>query len=152
MPVTMSTAGLWIVSVILCCLWGAATSSAYSKSDKPMRPRFSSLKQQKTNVRVGPCTQYPIRWIYQRQGLPVEIIAQFANWRRIRGSDSSGGWVHALLLSARGTALAAPWSAISLNLRAQPSEQAAVLARLQPCVLDRVKRRDRTWCAVNVAG
>jgi SH3-like domain-containing protein len=155
MPVTMSGAGLRIVPVILCCLWGAATSNAYGKSDnvnKPMLPRFASLKQQKTNVRVGPGTQYPIRWIYQRQGLPVEIIAQFGNWRRIRGSDSSGGWVHAALLSARRTALAAPWSAISLNLRARPSEQAAVIARLQPRVLVRVKRCDRTWCAVNVAG
>jgi SH3-like domain-containing protein len=153
MPVTIYAAGLWIVPVILCCLWGAAASNAYGKSgnvNKPMLPRFASLKQQKTNVRVGPGTQYPIRWIYQRQGLPVEIIADFGNWRRIRGSDSSDGWVHAALLSARRTALAAPWSAISVNLRARPSERAAVVARLQPRVLVHVKRCDRIWCAVDV--
>jgi SH3-like domain-containing protein len=144
-----------IILIIACCLCGAAAQDAHAgggSATKPMLPRFASLKREKTNVRVGPGTQYPIRWIYQRQGLPVEIIAQFGNWRRIRGSDSSGGWVHAALLSAWRTALAAPWSAISLNLRARPSEQAAVLARLQPRVLVRVKRCDRTWCAVNVAG
>jgi SH3-like domain-containing protein len=153
MPVTMSAAGLRIVSVILCCLWGAAAPNAYGKSGnatQPMLPRFVSLKQQKTNVRVGPGTQYPIRWVYQREGLPVEIIAQFGNWRRIRGSDSSDGWVHAALLSARRTALAAPWSTISVNLRARPRDRASIVARLQPRVLVHVKRCDRAWCAVDV--
>ncbi|MBM1173725.1 SH3 domain-containing protein [Microvirga arabica] len=99
----MSAAGLQIVPVILCCLWGAAASNTYGKSGnatQPMLPRFGSLKQQKTNVRVRSGTQYPIRWIYQRQGLSVEIIAEFGNWRRIRGSDNSDGWVHAAVPSA----------------------------------------------------
>jgi SH3-like domain-containing protein len=81
-PVIMSAAGLWIVPVILCCLWGAFAPDAYARSGKntkPVLPRFVSLKQQKINVRVGPGTQYPIRWIYQQQGLPVEIIAEFGN-------------------------------------------------------------------------
>ena len=152
---TMSATGMRIILIIVCCLCGAAAQDAYAgggSAANPMLPRFASLKREKTNVRVGPGTQYPIRWIYQQQGFPVEVIAEFANWRRVRGSDSSDGWVHTALLSTRRMALAAPWSAISLNLRARPSEQAAVLARLQPRVLVRVKRCDRTWCAVNVAG
>lgn len=149
----MSAAGLRIVPVILFCLWGAAASSAYGKSanaTQPMLPRFASLKHQKSNVRVGPGTQYPIRWIYQRKGLPVEIIAQYGNWRRIRSSDSSGGWVHTALLSAGRTALVSPWSTTSVNLRARPSDRAGVIARLQPRVLVHVSRCDRTWCAVDM--
>ncbi len=153
MPVIMSAAGLRITKVILCCLWSAAAPEVHARSGrdaKPMLPRFASLKQQQTNVRVGPGTQYPIRWIYQQRGLPVEIIAEFGNWRRIRGSDSSDGWVHRALLSARRLALAAPWSTASVNLRARPSERAAVVARLQPQVLVQVNRCDRIWCAVDV--
>jgi SH3-like domain-containing protein len=134
----MSAAGVLIVPVILCCLWGAAAPDAYAMSGSPakqMLPRFASLKQQKTNVRVGPGTQYPIRWIYQQRELPMEIIAGFGNWRRVRGSDSSDGWVHTALLSAKRTALAAPWSTSSVNLRVRPSERAVVVARLQPRVL-----------------
>ncbi|PVE24179.1 hypothetical protein DC522_11890 [Microvirga sp. KLBC 81] len=71
-------------------------------------PRFASLKRPVTNVRAGPGTQYPIRWIYQRQGLPVEIIARFGNWRRVRGSDVSDGSIHGALLSTRRTALISP--------------------------------------------
>ncbi|MBM1174744.1 SH3 domain-containing protein [Microvirga arabica] len=149
----MSAARMRVVPVILFGLLGAAVLGTYAKSSnatQPTLPRFASLKQQKINVRVGPGTQYLIRWIYQRKGLPVEIIAQFGNWRRIRGSDSADGWVHAALLSARRTALAAPWSALSINLRTRPSERATVVARLQPRVLVRVKRCDRTWCSVDV--
>ncbi len=93
---TNPTTGLRIILIILFCLWGAAAQDAYAgegSATKPMLPRFASLKQKKTNVRVGPGTQYPIRWIYQQRGLPVEIIAEFANWRRVRGSDGSDGWV-----------------------------------------------------------
>ncbi|MBJ6124312.1 SH3 domain-containing protein [Microvirga splendida] len=155
MPVTMSAFGLRIVPVILLCLWGAASTDAFAGSGhsaEPMPLRFASLKRDKVNVRVGPGTQYPIRWIYQRKGLPVEIIAAFGNWRRIRGSDSAEGWVHAALLSARRTALAAPWSTVSVDLRSRPSGRAAVAARLQPRVLVRVKSCDRLWCIVDVPG
>jgi SH3-like domain-containing protein len=155
MPVIRSAAGMRVVPVILFCLWGAAAPDAYAKSSnatQPMLPRFASLKHPKTNVRVGPGTQYPIRWIYQRQGLPVEIIALFGNWRRIRGGDSSDGWVHTALLSTRRTALVAPWSTISVDLRARPNDRATVVARIQPRVLVHVKRCDRTWCVVDVPG
>ena len=153
MPVTMPGSGLRIARAILLCLWGVAATDVHAASGnsaKPMLPRYVSLKRQKTHVRVGPGVQYPIRWIYQRKGLPVEIIAAFGNWRRIRSSDSSEGWVHAALLSARRTALAAPWHRVSVDLRARPNGRAAVVARLQPRVLVRVKRCDRLWCSVDV--
>jgi SH3-like domain-containing protein len=113
-------------------------------------PRFASLRRSETNVRVGPGTQYPIRWIYRRKGLPVEIIAEFNNWRRIRGSDGSDGWVHSALLSARRTALVDPWSRISVDVNARPREQSAVVARLQSQVVVQVWRCDRSWCTVAV--
>jgi SH3-like domain-containing protein len=152
MPMIMVAAGWRVVPVLLCGLWGAAAPGAHAKpgrDTKPTLPRFASLKRHKTNVRVGPGPQYPIRWIYQQRGLPVEIFAEFGNWRRVRGSDGSNGWVHTALLSSKRTALAAPWSTISVNLWARPSDRAAVIARLQPKFLVFVKRCDRTWCAVD---
>jgi SH3-like domain-containing protein len=152
MPVIMVATGWRVLPVLLCGLWGAATPDAHAKPGRDTKPtllRFASLKRHKTNVRVGPGTQYPIRWIYHQQGLPIEIVAGFGNWRRVRGSDSSDRWVHTALLSSKRTALAAPWSTISVNLRARPSDRAAVIARLQPKALVFVKRCDRTWCAVD---
>ena len=36
-------------------------------------------------------------------------MAEFENWRQVRDSDGSTGWVTAALTSARRTAMVAPW-------------------------------------------
>jgi len=50
--------------------------SAIKTSGLPL-PRFVSLKSDKVYVRTGPSVRYPIRWIYQRSDLPVEIVEEF---------------------------------------------------------------------------
>ncbi|HTQ84456.1 MAG TPA: SH3 domain-containing protein, partial [Pseudolabrys sp.] len=47
-------------------------------------PRFVSLKSDRVNVRSGPNKDQEVRWVYTRAGMPVEITAEFENWRRIR--------------------------------------------------------------------
>jgi SH3-like domain-containing protein len=42
-------------------------------------PRFVSTKHERTNVRTGPGVQYPIKWIYIRSALPVDVVAEFGN-------------------------------------------------------------------------
>ncbi len=72
-------------------------------------PRFVSLKANEVNSRVGPGSQYQIAWVFHRAGLPVEVLDEFESWRQVRDSDSGTGWVSAPLLSARRTAVVAPW-------------------------------------------
>ena len=66
-------------------------------------PRFVSLAAERVNVRFGPGKQYPVNWMFARQGLPVEIIEEFDTWRKIRDHDGEEGWVHSSLLSSRRT-------------------------------------------------
>ncbi len=73
-------------------------------------PRFVSLKSDKVNVRKGPNTDQAIVWVFNRAGLPVEVIAESENWRRVRDSEGADGWVLHSLLSGRRTVLIAPWS------------------------------------------
>ena len=47
-------------------------------------PRFVSLKSDRINVRAGPGQDHTISWIFSKAGLPVEIVAEYENWRRIR--------------------------------------------------------------------
>ncbi len=72
-------------------------------------PRFVSLKASEVNSRVGPGSDYQIAWVFKRAGLPVEILAEFESWRQVRDSEGGTGWVAAALLSARRTAVVAPW-------------------------------------------
>ena len=67
-------------------------------------PRFVSLKADRVTVRGGPDKDHDVSWIYTRVGWPVEITAEFENWRRIRDSDGSEGWVYHSLLSGKRTA------------------------------------------------
>ena len=68
-------------------------------------PRFVSLKADKVNMHIGPAKTYEVKWVYQRAGLPVEITAEFENWRRIRDADGTEGWVYHSLLSGRRTGM-----------------------------------------------
>src|ERR1700759_2223417 len=68
-------------------------------------PRFVSLKSDRVNVRGGPNKDQDVRWIYTRAGMPVEITAEFENWRRIRDSEGAEGWVYHAMLSGKRTAV-----------------------------------------------
>jgi SH3-like domain-containing protein len=107
-----------------------------------------SLRFDKTNVREGPTKNHRTAWIFQRAGLPVEIIGEFDTWRRIRDSEGGEGWVLASLLSGRRTALVAPWRKSDLfPIYAKPGAP-EVVARLQSGVLANIKTCQGNWCRV----
>mgnify|MGYP000508752696 CR=1 FL=1 len=100
----------------------AAKDSQAATSGLPI-PRYVSLKSDHVNVRAGPTKDNDVAWVYTRTGLPVEITAEFENWRRVRDSEGAEGWVYHSLLSGRRTAVVTMKSkedlaAIELELRA----------------------------------
>jgi len=131
---------------------GAQASGPVAAGRQVTLPYFASLKRPVANVRVGPGRDYPIRWVYKKRGLPVEVLAAYGNWRRIRASDGSEGWIAAILLSSRRTALVAPWSESAVDLRSGRRPTSAITARLQPKVLVGLQWCDRVWCSVRVPG
>ncbi|MRU27417.1 aspartyl-trna synthetase, partial [Xylella fastidiosa subsp. multiplex] len=78
--------------------------AAMTTSGLPV-PRYVSLKSDHVYVRAGPTKDNDVAWIFTRPGLPVEITAEFENWRRVRDSEGSEGWVYHSLLSGRRTAI-----------------------------------------------
>jgi SH3-like domain-containing protein len=116
-------------------------------------PRFVSLKAGKVYVRLGPTKDYPVAYVYRRAGEPVEITAEYDNWRRIRDSEGSEGWVWHSLLSGRRTALVAPWTKeAALPIRVAASADERTSARLEPKVLVELRRCDGDWCRVEGDG
>ena len=111
-------------------------------------PRFASLRFDKTNVREGPSKTHRTAWIFQRAGLPVEIIGEFDTWRRIRDSEGAEGWVLASLLSGRRTALVAPWRKADEAPVFAKLGAPQVAAKLQSGVVANVKTCQADWCRV----
>jgi SH3-like domain-containing protein len=116
-------------------------------------PRYASLKTDRVNLREGPSKDHAIKWVYERAGLPVEIIAEFEIWRRVRDSEGVDGWVLHSLLSGRRTALVTPnKKGENSQIYTRPSESAAVAATLQSGVIVNIHNCDGSWCQVDGAG
>jgi SH3-like domain-containing protein len=112
-------------------------------------PRFVSLKPGKVNVRAGPTKDNDVTWVYTRSGLPVEVTAEYENWRRVRDWEGAEGWVYHSLLSGRRTAIViaqANAKDAPLPLHADANGRSRVVARLQPGVVGAVKRCTGAWC------
>lgn len=113
-------------------------------------PRFVSLKSDRVNVRIGPSREHDIAWTFVTSGLPVEIVGEFENWRRIRDWEGKQGWVFHSLLSGRRTALVTPWEKNDRTpLRARSRSDADIVAELEPFVLTTVSECAGGWCRVN---
>lgn len=124
----------------------AQEASILNPSGQPV-PRFVSLKSDYVNARVGPGKRYPIRWVYTRKNLPVEIVEEFAHWRKIRDMDGDGGWVHKSLLSGARTAII---SEKTQNLYARPDATSRPLLRAAVTVIGRVHSCSPDWCEIEI--
>src|SRR5215207_6492082 len=154
-PGTQSLRVRAVVAGLATMLAGAGPAAAEPPPPKlssglPL-PRFVSLKSDKVNVRGGPTKDHDMAWIFTRAGLPVEVTAEFDNWRRIRDWEGAEGWVYHSLLSGRRTALvtASPKSKdVLLPLRDKADLHTTVTARLQPGVVAMVKKCTGGWCRI----
>ena len=136
---------------------GAAPTPARAGSDTVTSglpvPRFVSLKADRVTVRGGPDKDHDVAWIYTRAGWPVEITAEFENWRRIRDCDGAEGWVYHSLLSGKRTAAVQLKTKTDLApIYQNPDLHSATIARLQVGVLGSVKQCTGTWCQISGDG
>lgn len=116
-------------------------------------PRFVSLKSKRVNLRVGPGRDYAVDWLYLKPGLPMEIIQEYDNWRRVRDADGTEGWIYQSLLSGRRTAVVAPWKRRNnamIVLFSDPSTRAREIAKMQPGVIGTLHMCDGQWCEMSV--
>lgn len=142
-----------VLAAFLAGLAGAqAQATKTGPSGLPV-PRFVSLKSDRVNVRKGPSREHDIAWTFVRAGLPVEIVQEFDNWRRVRDWEGEEGWVFHSLLSGRRTGLVTPWESSSTTpLRADASSDATIVAELEPLVLVNVAGCSEGWCEVSANG
>jgi SH3-like domain-containing protein len=127
-------------------IWLLLLNDCFAAPEALLVPRFASLRAKEVNVHVGPGTQYPIEWKLVKTSLPVEIIAEFDTWRKIRDWQGTEGWVHKSLLSGRRTVIVI---GEIRNLYKKATTAAPIVARLQPGVVAKVLECDNTWCRID---
>lgn len=115
-------------------------------------PRFVSLRADKDKVfvRSGPALRYPVKWIYQKQKLPVEVIQEFDTWRKIRDFEGEEGWIHLSLLSGQRTVLIRADDLVPLQKDESSPER--LVARLEPDVIADLTTCHKTLCEISAGG
>lgn len=113
----------------------------------PAETRFVAMRADKVNARSGPNIRYPIEWIYQQQNYPVEIIAEYEQWRKIKDYDGTVTWVRKnLLTNARYALVTEPGES---NVYAKDSINSDIVARAENGVVAKIKRCNQTFCLLN---
>lgn len=92
---------LWTVLLIL--IFGRFIG--YSSHTFAELNTFVSLKSSEVNMRVGPGKEYPVSWVFMRARLPMLLIAEFDQWRKLKFWDGTTGWIHKNMVSSKNFAI-----------------------------------------------
>lgn len=114
-------------------------------------PRFVSIKSSKMNSRVGPGFDYPVIWHYWRKNMPVEIIEEYDQWRKIRDFDGDISWVYQSLLSGTRNAIVREGADDDKNflpILSTPKADSRKISKAEVGAIAKIYKCDGTWCSV----
>jgi len=83
-------------------------------------PRFVSLKSDDSNLRIGSSKNYPIILKYKLADMPIEIIEEYKNWRKVKDHKGNQGWLHKSLIKGDRFAIILPIYDASIQIHNKP--------------------------------
>ncbi|MFM9863887.1 MAG: SH3 domain-containing protein [Micropepsaceae bacterium] len=113
-------------------------------------PRWVTIKAQRVNVRRGPSLEDNLLWTYVRPGLPVEIIAEYDSWRRIRDVEGQTGWVKSVMLDGRRRVMFT--GRVNTAILRAPDGEADAVALAAPGLIAELAGCEGEWCEVSTRG
>jgi SH3-like domain-containing protein len=111
-------------------------------------PRYSSLRYDEVNGRAGPSRDYPVQWTYERLGLPVVIVRESQDWRKIRDPMGDEVWVNKTQLAAERTAI----TVVAGVIRRTADAKSGLIARFEAGAVLRLSGCQGEWCRVEADG
>lgn len=123
-------------------------------------PHFASIKSSEVNVRKGPNVRYKIDWVFKKKGEPVEVIAQFEHWNRIRDVTGDEGWVKSVMLSKKRTGVIlvslpkktkATSTKLYANLYSKPGDSSSLIAKIEASKRVHIEQCQKQWCRIRVS-
>mgnify|MGYP000397716290 FL=1 len=136
---------LYIVLLLL-------TNSAYSKhSDKI--PRFVATKSDHVNARKGPGITYPLSWVFVKKSVPLKIISEFEDWRKVEDMKGYAGWVHSSVLTRNRSAIVTCQGQCNMHKSKNPgSKIVAILQNGLICNISKVSSPYTRLVCKNIKG
>lgn len=147
----LSTSRGWsatLATVAAVALLGAPLASAAERQTPSgyAVPRYVTLKFGKVNARAGPGDDHRLLWVYRTKGLPVQVVAETSEWRRVCDPEGGLAWVHKRVTDGQR-------AVINLQNRPAPLLQkprtgAELSAYLNVRAMADLDRCEKGWCKV----
>ncbi len=128
---------------------GAEAAERSTPSGMPV-PRYVTLKFDKVNARAGPGDDHRLLWVYRIRGLPLQVVAETSEWRRVCDPEGALSWVHKRTTDGRRSAMNTGSSPVAL-LR-KPRADARPAAYLAPHAMADLDRCEKGWCRIKAEG
>ena len=108
------------------------------------KKKFLMLKNNKVNVRYGPSFDHPIKFIYKKIYLPLKIIDEKENFRKIIDHKKNSGWIHiSQLKKSKSLITTSP-----KILFKKSTKYSKPIAKLDKGRLIMVKKCEKNWCNI----
>ena len=128
---------LTIIAMFFCFTPANADEIKIGKSGLAL-PRMVSLRSEPVNARSGPGINYPIEWVYQQKGAPLEIIDEFEVWRKVKDWEGAISWVKQSMLT--GKRFVKVMTLGENNIYNDDSYKSKVIAKVEDGVIGEVKK------------
>jgi len=139
--------GLLLGMTICGAVWGAGSearaSDIFTPSGAPV-PRWVSLRSDHVNGRQWPDETAPIKWVYVRRDLPLQVIAETDRWRRVCDPEGRVAWIEQRNLSARRQAMNLTHRPMPLTRSRRPGS--SVVGVLPSGAIVPLARCEAGWC------
>jgi SH3-like domain-containing protein len=142
---------LAMAGLALMCAAASEATATMPGGDRPTPshhpvPRWLTLKSDKVRARMGPGSDYRILWEYHARGLPVQVIAETHEWRKVCDPDGAVAWLHRSVVSPRRSAFNT--SNQETPIHTGRSATSAIRARLSPRSIVSLDDCEEGWCHV----
>jgi len=136
-----------------CLMAGPALAAAPAERATPSGlavPRFVSIKKIPANARAGPGDDQRVLFVYSVKGVPLQVIAETSEWRRVCDPEGQTAWLHRRLVDAQRMVINNNPRPTTLYSRPRPDAQPA--AFLNSRALAALVRCEKGWCKIRVDG
>ena len=117
----------------------------FPKSFANENVNFLSLKNNEVNLRQGPSFEYPIKFIYKKKFLPIEVLDKSETWIKIKDFENNSGWVHISQVSKKKSAINKKNNSV---LYKKPTIYSKPIAKLEIGRLVLIKKCQAKWCKI----
>ena len=121
----------------------------FSKSFANENVNFLSLKNNEVNLRQGPSFEYPIKFIYKKKFLPIEVLDKSETWIKIKDFENNSGWIHISQVSKKKSAINKKNNSIIYK---KPTIFSKPVAKLEIGRLVIIKKCKVEWCKITSGG